>query len=181
MQKRNLFGIGLLSAILVGGAGCAAHNGHRSTGQALDDTGTASRVKAALIQNPTTKARDINVEVNRGVVQLAGFVDSAQEKDEASRVAKSVNGVQSVRNDLKVQPSNRTAGEVVDDAMITGKVKAALIGDSRTKAYEINVETKQGIVELGGFVDSAQAKSAATDVARTVSGVKQVRNDLELK
>jgi len=179
MQKRNMFGIGLLSAMLIGG--CAAHDGHRSTGQALDDTGTTSKVKAALIQNPITKARDINVEVNRGVVQLAGFVDSAQEKDEASRVAKSVNGVHSVRNDLKIQASPRTAGEVVDDAMITGKVKAALIGDSRTKAYQINVETKEGIVELGGFVDSAQAKSAATDVARTVTGVKQVRNDLELK
>lgn len=181
MKKTTALLSGLLAATVALGAGCAAHNGHRSTGQALDDTGTASKVKAALIQNPTTKARDINVEVNRGVVQLAGFVDSAQEKDEATRVAKSVNGVQSVRNDLKVQPTNRTAGEVVDDAMITGKVKAALIGDSRTKAYQINVETKEGVVELGGFVDSASAKTAATEVARGISGVKQVRNDLELK
>lgn len=181
MKKTNLLLNGLLAATVALGAGCASQDGHRSTGQALDDTGTASRVKAALIQNPTTKARDINVEVNRGVVQLAGFVDSAQEKDEASRVAKSVNGVQSVRNDLKVQPSNRTAGEVIDDAMITGKVKAALIGDSRTKAYQINVETKEGVVELGGFVDSAAAKTAASEVARGISGVKQVRNDLELK
>jgi hyperosmotically inducible periplasmic protein len=181
MQKRHILMSGLLAAVLAVGAGCSAHDGHRSTGQALDDTGTTSRVKAALVQNPVTKARDINVEVNRGVVQLAGFVDSAQEKDEASRVAKSVNGVQSVRNDLKVQPANRTAGEVVDDAMITGKVKAALIGDSRTKAYQINVETKEGIVELGGFVDTAAAKTAASEVARNVSGVKRVRNDLELK
>jgi len=181
MLTRNRIAAGLLASIAVAGAGCSAHNGHRSTGQALDDTGTASRVKAALIQNPTTKARDINVDVNRGEAQLAGFVDTAAEKAEASRVAKGVNGVQSVRNDLKVQPGNRTAGEVVDDAMITGKVKAALIGDSRTKAYQINVDTKEGTVQLGGFVDSSQAKAAAGELAETVSGVKSVRNNLELK
>lgn len=179
MFKKNLIAIGLLASALV--AGCAAQNGHRSTGQALDDTGTAGKVKAALVENPTTKARDIKVEVNRGVVQLAGFVDSDAEKAEATKVARSVDGVQSVRNDLRVQPANRTAGEVVDDAMITAKVKTALIGDTRTKAHQINVDTKEGIVQLGGFVDSAQAKAAASEVAESVSGVKSVRNQLELK
>jgi len=180
MLKRKLLAIGLLASAVVG-AGCAAQNGNRSTGQALDDTGTTARVKAALIDNPTTKARDIHVETNRGTVQLAGFVDSQAEKSEASRVAKSVNGVQSVQNELKVQPANRTAGEVVDDAMITGKVKAALIGDSRTKASQIDVNTKEGIVELGGFVDSPQAKAAAVEVAEKVNGVRSVRNSLAVK
>lgn len=181
MLKRNLLAIGLLASAIVAGAGCASQNGNRSTGQALDDTGTTARVKAALIDNPTTKARDIHVDVNRGTVQLAGFVDSQAEKSEASRVAKSVNGVQSVQNDLKVQPANRTAGEVVDDAVITGKVKAALIGDSRTKAYQIDVNTKQGMVELGGFVDSAEAKAAAVEVTEKVNGVRSVRNSLDVK
>jgi len=179
MLKRTMLAVGLLASTLV--AGCAAHNGHRSTGQALDDTGMAGRVKAALVDNPTTKARDINVEVNRGVVQLAGFVDTAAEKSEATRVAKSVNGVQSVQNDIKVQPGTRNAGTVVDDAVITAKVKTALIGDSRTKAHQIDVNTKQGIVQLGGFVDNAAAKAAAGEVAESVGGVKSVRNDLELK
>jgi hyperosmotically inducible periplasmic protein len=179
MFKKTLLTVGLLASALV--AGCAAQDGHRSTGQALDDTGMTSRVKAALVQNPATKARDIKVETNRGVVQLAGFVDSEQEKAEAGKVARSIDGVQSVRNDLRVQPANRTAGEVVDDAMITAKVKTALIGDTRTKAHQINVDTKEGIVQLGGFVDSAQAKAAAAEVAESVTGVKSVRNELELK
>ncbi len=179
MFKKNSVAIGALAAALV--AGCAAHDGHRSTGQALDDTSATARVKTALVQNPATKARDIKVEVNRGVVQLSGFVDSEQEKAEASKVARSVEGVQSVRNDLTVQPATRTAGEVVDDAVITAKVKSALIGDSRTKAHQINVDTKEGIVQLGGFVDSMQAKAAASEVAESVSGVKRVRNELELK
>jgi len=179
MFKKNLVAIGLLASALV--AGCAAQDGHRSTGQALDDTGTTSRVKAALVQNPTTKAHDIKVETNRGVVQLSGFVNSDQEKAEATKVARSIDGVQTVRNDLKVQASERTAGEVVDDAMITAKVKTALIGDTRTKAHQINVDTKEGIVQLGGFVDSAQAKAAASEVAESVTGVKSVRNDLGIK
>lgn len=179
MFKKNLLAVGLLASALV--AGCAAQDGQRSTGQALDDTGMASRVKAALVQNPTTKARDIKVEVNRGVVQLAGFVDSDAEKSEATKVARSIDGVQSVQNDLRVQPANRTAGEVIDDAVITAKVKSALIGDTRTKAHQINVDTKEGIVQLGGFVDSAQAKAAASEVAESVTGVKSVRNQLELK
>lgn len=52
-------------------------------------------------------------------------------------------------------------GRVIDDATITAKVKAALIGNSATKAYQINVDTKSGVVQLNGFVDSSSARSEA--------------------
>ena len=73
------------------------------------------------------------------------------------------------------------AGRVVDDSVVTGKVKAALIADPVTKAHEINVETFQGTVQLSGFVDSNEAKSRAVEVARNVEGVRNVKNSLQVR
>ncbi|WP_229429611.1 MULTISPECIES: BON domain-containing protein [unclassified Massilia] len=75
----------------------------------------------------------------------------------------------------------RGVAEIVDDAAITAGVKAALVGDPELKASEINVETYQGVVQLSGFVSSAESVATAATVARTVKGVKSVRNDLRLK
>ena len=73
------------------------------------------------------------------------------------------------------------AGRVVDDSVITGKVKTALVADPTTKAHQISVETFQGVVQLSGFVDTTEARSRATQVAQQVEGVKNVKNDLELR
>ena len=87
-------------------------------------------------------------------------------------------------NDEKGGTVERTAanaGRVVDDSVITGKVKAALVADPTTKAHQITVETFQGVVQLSGFVDSSEARSRATQVAQQVEGVKNVKNDLQLR
>lgn len=74
-----------------------------------------------------------------------------------------------------------TTERAVDDSMITGKVKAALVADDTTKAHQINVETYKGTVQLSGFVDSAEARARAAELARNVDGVKQVKNSLALR
>jgi osmotically-inducible protein OsmY len=89
--------------------------------------------------------------------------------------------VTSVRNNLRVQGQERTASAVVDDSVITTRVKSALIADARTKAYQIEVATEKGTVQLGGFVDSANAKRAAEEVAASVEGVKAVQNGVAVK
>ena len=66
--------------------------------------------------------------------------------------------------------TQQSAGEVIDDSVLTSKVKVALIDDPVTKAGQINVETYRGVVQLGGFVDNAQQKEQATRVARSISG-----------
>jgi len=168
-------------AMLVGTVACSATRTQKSPGEQLDDTVVLGSVKAALIADPVTKARQIDVEVYRGVVQLNGFVDSAAEKSQATTVATGVNGVMEVQNNLSVNTATATAGEVIDDSILTAKVKAALIQSSETKAHQINVETKLGVVHLSGFVNSANAKAAATEVARSVSGVKGVKNEISVK
>ncbi len=85
----------------------------------------------------------------------------------------------SEQNDVERAGAN--AGRVIDDSVITGKVKAALVADSTTKAHQISVETFRGVVQLSGFVDNAEARSRAGQLAQQVDGVKDVKNDLELR
>jgi osmotically-inducible protein OsmY len=72
-------------------------------------------------------------------------------------------------------------GEYVDDTVITSKVKAAILNEPTLKSAEINVETFKGVVQLSGFVNSQAAEGKAVEVARTVGGVKSVKNDMRLK
>ncbi len=72
-------------------------------------------------------------------------------------------------------------GQYMDDSVITAKVKAAIFDDRLTKATEINVETFKGVVQLSGFVSSQAAENRAVELARGVSGVTAVKNDMRLK
>ncbi|KAF0225221.1 MAG: transport-associated protein [Rhodospirillaceae bacterium] len=74
-----------------------------------------------------------------------------------------------------------TAGEYVDDATITTRVKAAIFNDPGLKSLEISVETMQDVVQLSGFVDSAQSKAKAGEIAGNVEGVRQLRNNLVVR
>jgi osmotically-inducible protein OsmY len=90
-------------------------------------------------------------------------------------------GCSSTPSSGSAQSAGATAGRVVDDSVITAKVKSALVADETTKASQINVETFQGKVQLSGFVDNSEARSRAIQVARNVDGVKSVDNALELR
>src|SRR5512141_118648 len=86
-------------------------------------------------------------------------------------------GVLAVASACSATRTQESAGEVFDDSVLTSKVKVALIDDPITKAGEIHVETYRGVVELGGFVNNTQQKEQATKVARSITGVKEARND----
>jgi osmotically-inducible protein OsmY len=76
---------------------------------------------------------------------------------------------------------HETPGQYIDDAAVTTAVKAAIVKEPSLKVAEINVETYKGVVQLSGFVSSAENIATATTVARSVNGVKSVKNDLRLK
>ena len=78
-------------------------------------------------------------------------------------------------------PPKESTGEYIDDSYITTKVKAAILNERMLKSAEINVETFKGIVQLSGFVNSRSDISRAVEVARSVKGVKSVKNDMRLK
>ncbi|MBC7454812.1 MAG: BON domain-containing protein [Massilia sp.] len=73
------------------------------------------------------------------------------------------------------------AGEYVDDALITTKVKTALAADPDVKATEVKVETFKGTVQLSGFVSSPESIQKAISIARGVGGVRSVKNDMVVK
>jgi hyperosmotically inducible protein len=162
-------------------AGCTPTRTQKSFGETVDDGTITAKVKTALIEDPTTEARDINVDTRRGVVQLNGFVASDPGRTQAARVARGVPGVTRVENNLTLQREVRTAGGVMDDATITTTVKANLAADPVTSALAIKVETHDGRVQLGGWVDSKAAKTQAGQVAAAVRGVTAVQNDLDIK
>jgi len=77
--------------------------------------------------------------------------------------------------------TQESAGQYTDSSVITAKVKAAIFDDKTLKVYDITVETFKDVVQLSGFVDSAEIKDRAGVVAGRVSGVKSVKNDLIVK
>ena len=183
MQKSKGFISAVVLVVCLAMAACASTRTTKSAGEQVDDTVTTASVKANLIADPVTKAHQIDVETFKGTVQLNGFVDTSASKERAAEVARGTKGVTKVQNNLTVKDdaNPRSASEVVDDAAITMKVKAALAGDPRTKAHQVNVETREGVVQLSGFVDNSEAKSTAEELARSVDNVKSVDNELSVK
>ena len=83
--------------------GCASTAKHESTGQYVDDTVITGKVKKAIFKEDTLKSAEINVETFKGVVQLSGFVSSAANQSTAVKVATAVEGVKSVKNDMRLK------------------------------------------------------------------------------
>ena len=90
----------ILSVALLGCAGSATKE---STGEYVDDSVITTKVKAALLDDPLVSALAVNVETFKGVTQLSGFANSYTQRDRAERIARSVEGVVSVKNDIVIK------------------------------------------------------------------------------
>jgi hyperosmotically inducible periplasmic protein len=100
--------VALTTALLpVAFMGCASTPTRESTGQYVDDSTITTKVKAKLVGDPMVKSMEVSVETYKGVVQLSGFVDNKKQADRAEELANQVAGVQSVKNNLVVKPSNQ--------------------------------------------------------------------------
>jgi len=80
----------------------------------------------------------------------------------------------------KAQTTTQETKTMVTDSWVTSKVKISLFADERVKGTQVSVDTTKGVVHLRGKVDSAEAKSAASDIAQGIEGVKSVKNDLQV-
>jgi osmotically-inducible protein OsmY len=88
---------------LLTATGCAATRTQEGTGQYVDDSVITSKVKAAILAEPTLSSSEVNVETFKGVVQLSGFVNSSADISKAASVASGVSGVVSVKNDMRLK------------------------------------------------------------------------------
>ncbi|NCC84727.1 MAG: BON domain-containing protein [Clostridia bacterium] len=99
----NIFKIILCTLLATSLMSCAGTNKRESTGQYIDDSAITAKVKAGIFEEDSLKSMQITVVTFKGVVQLSGFVDSSQNISMAGDIAKNVDGVRSVKNDLVVK------------------------------------------------------------------------------
>jgi osmotically-inducible protein OsmY len=107
-NKMKMISMALCLGLLTTGAvgtltGCAGNSNTRSTGQYIDDKTLGRQVRSALSNNGEYKFDQVNVDVYRGTCQLSGFVDTGKQKDKAGDIAKGVQGVTSVDNNITVR------------------------------------------------------------------------------
>jgi len=147
----------------------------------INDSWLTAKTKIALAADARVKGRQIDVETTKGVVMLRGKVDSDVAKHAAEDIAKKLDGVKSVKNDLEVvAPSTREAVEDKDEA-ITARVQTQIAKDSHLKKADIAVQTNAGVVSLTGEVPDITTSANASWTAWRVKGVKSVKNDLAVK
>ena len=152
-----------------------------TVGTEIDDSMVTTNVKSALLSDPDIKSFDFKVETRKGEVMLSGFVDNMAQLERATAVTRAVSGVKSIQNNVSLKAASTTVGNKVDDAMVTTKAKSALLGDSRIKSTDISVVTRNGEVQLSGFVENQGQIDRALEVVRSVEGVTGVINEMSIK
>jgi osmotically-inducible protein OsmY len=103
MKLLHRFAAFAIAIFLIALVGCASTAKQEGTGEYFDDTVITTKVKTAILSEPNLKSTEINVETFKGVVQLGGFVSSQASIDKAVEVARSVKGVTSVKNDMRLK------------------------------------------------------------------------------
>lgn len=91
------------AACLLTAAGCGSTATREGTGEYVDDSVITAKVKAGILNEPSLKSAEINVETFKGVVQMSGFVSSAAQIDKAVDIARTVRGVSAVRNSMRLK------------------------------------------------------------------------------
>jgi osmotically-inducible protein OsmY len=151
-------------------------------GCAQSDAGITAKVKTQFATDTTVKADEINVDTKNHVVTLTGAVDTQAAKDRAVEIARDTKGVTDVIDNMTIKtaeasaaPAAETAGQFVDDAAITAKVKAKLLADSVVGGLKIDVDTKQGVVTLSSNSMKSQSEiDQAIRLTKQVDGVRDV-------
>jgi hyperosmotically inducible protein len=164
----------LACAALLALAGCSSTMIPESTRDM--DSAISSKIDESLEGSTAVKARQVNVQTREAVVYLTGIVDSEDSRREAGRIAWRTAGVDGVVNDLTV--GERTVGDWVDDTLISSRLKAKLIADTDVRASDIDVSSSQGVVTLIGRVRTTEMKQDAERIARGITGVTDVHNEL---
>jgi len=141
----------------------------------LDDTQIGDAIENEYRFDHAVNSNRINIAVTDGIVELTGNVDNLKAKERATNIAELVKGVRSVSNRIVVEPPSH-----MTDAGIKYQVETALFQDPATDSYEVDVTVTDKVVTLTGTVDSYQEKALSADVAKSVKGVVDLNNLIEI-
>jgi hyperosmotically inducible protein len=191
--RRLLVTIGMATGLgLCLAAGAAASDSSPtahsdSVGAAISDTAITTRVKSSFFGDDRLKGSHIKVKTTNGVVTLTGSATGSESKAAAEEVAKNVDGVKSVDDELTTPSSSGSMHHAVakservgSDSWITTKVKSEILADSVSKGFKVGVKTVNGVVMLRGTLPNDDAVAHIKDLAEKVQGVKSV-NTTQLK
>ncbi|PTY04729.1 hypothetical protein DB347_18665 [Opitutaceae bacterium EW11] len=164
------------------------------------DDWIALKVRGALLLHRNVSATDTHVQVQNGLVTLTGTARSEAEKALAAEYANDIKGVVRVDNQIRVvepadrdrvtsstNPRNdavterRTAGERIDDASITAKLKSSLAIRKSTSALHTDVTTRNGVVTITGEAKNGAEKDLVTKLAEDIEGVRSVDNEMTVR
>ncbi|RAN36545.1 hypothetical protein HY11_02130 [Hyphomonas pacifica] len=182
MQKRLAIAFLFLSLPLTGCAvaaiGTAGAVGltaaqEKTMGEAVDDATASNEIKSKLLSESANSFGEVDVEVTGGLVLLSGRVNTPEERVKAEGIAWTSTRTKDVANEIRIEPPGGFLANVSDE-IITGRVRARLIGSSTVKSLNFNVETYDGVVYLMGIARSAEELKRAAEEASVVGGVKQV-------
>jgi hyperosmotically inducible periplasmic protein len=145
---------------------------------ATSDSWITSKTKIALFADDRVKGREVSVETVKGDVFLRGKVDTPEAKAAAAEIARSIEGVKNVKNDLQIVPASARKAVTADDKQITKAVESRFSKDAQLK--KIDVRTDAGVVVLSGEVPNISVSARASEMAHRVDGVKAVKNELRV-
>lgn len=170
----------------VADAQTAASKATQATKQEMHEAGSQTKdawltvkTKIALMTADKVDAMDLNVDTRNAVVTLHGKVATETEKGEAERVARGIDGVQSVTNLLQVVPEAKRKAVNASDDQVKHEVSTALDAEPLLKDSSIKVASvNNGVVLLKGEAKTYAAHLKALEVARGVSGVKRLSSEV---
>lgn len=153
----------------------------RSAGVTVSDLWITSATKMKLAADSRTPATEINVDTYDGVVTLFGMVPSQESKAAAAEIARSVSGVKRVENRVEVVRAPRQEAVQAKDEGIREDVEKTLKARGEQDNAAIGVEVSNGVVRLTGKVPTYESSLSAVYAARSVAGVRSVRNELKVE
>lgn len=157
------------------------------------DAWLIANVKSTLLFHRNVNATETEVLAKDGTVTLRGEAESAAQKDLVTEYARDVQGVNDVKNEMAVSTDAKKTGkpsmgekmdaisDAVDDSSITALVKTTLLYHRSTSALNTTVNTKDGVVYLGGKSRNAAEEDLATKLVSDVHGVKRVVNNMSIE
>lgn len=167
----------------------------RDSKEAFKDGWIESKLETALLLNKHLSALDIDINVDNNVAILGGEVHSDIEKELAENIALGIEGIDSVKNNIKVTTkpaatlnsnsatttTRRSFSQYVSDVSTTAAIKTELLASKNVEGLEINVDTYNSVVTLSGKVNNGAQKDLAQAIASKQGDVKNVVNKLEVK
>jgi osmotically-inducible protein OsmY len=162
--------------------------------QRVHDAWLDGKLETALLFNPHLNSFEIDTDVENGIATLRGAVEDDVDRDLAAEIARSIEGVREVRNELLVDSEAASKARnsdqykeksdfarTLDNATLTAGIKSELIVNEHTDAIDINVDSNDGVVTLTGEVDSEEAADLAEQIAANDPKTREVNNRLRVR